>query len=536
MAQMTGGEAVVATLRALGIDAVFGIPSVHNLPIVDALGREADPRFWVVRHEQGAGHMADGYARATGRLAVALTSTGPGAANSVGALWEAYHANSPVLEITGQIATRWLDKGKGALHEVDRQPEFLGAVTKQVYRAGSVGEIPELVVEAAARAQSGRPGPTAVEVPIDLQYEQGAVEIPEPKPVRRRAPRAADVAEAVGLMGGARRIVIWAGGGAVRSGAGPALIRLAETLGAPVVTSTNGRGAVDEGHPLVIGAFTKSPAVRSYLESADLWIAVGTRLRYDATAEWTITAPNALIHVNIDPTERDRNYRAAVYLAADATAAVEALLAAYPGPLRPASPEVLRLASDTREAAFEHLGPWREVAEAIGAALGDTGILTCDATIAAYAFGNRVIPVRHRFGFLYPTTSAIGPGLPLALGAQVGRPDRRVIAICGDGGFLLDVGDLAMAAQYRLPVVFCVFNDHAYGILKRAQMREFGRLHGVELNAPDFMQLASAFGLKGLHAATPAEFRERLAEGLALREPVLLEVDVAAIGPIPLSG
>lgn len=533
---MTGGQAVVATLQALGVDAVFGIPSVHNLPIVDALAGETSPRLWVVRHEQGAGHMADGYARATGRLAVALTSTGPGAANSVGALWEAYHAGSPVLEITGQIATRWLDKGKGQLHEVDHQPEFLGAVTKQVYRAESVRDIPQIVADAAHRAQSGRPGPTAVEIPIDLQYETDVVDIPSPRPLERRAPRREDVARAVDLLAQASRIVIWAGGGAVRSDAGDALLELAERLGAPVVTSTNGRGAVDERHPLVVGAFTTRPAVREYLEQADVWVAVGTRLRYDATAEWTLRPPRALIHINIDPMTRDRNYPATVFMAADAQRAVEALLEALPAGRRKPDPVAERLAAETREQAMAGLGPYRAVAEAITEQLGDEGILVCDATVPAYAFGNRVIPVRHRFGFLYPTTAAIGPGLPLALGAQVGQPDRRVIAICGDGGFLLDVGDLAMAVQYQLPTVFCVFNDRAYGILKRVQQREFGRLHGVELEAPHFTTLAEAFGLRGLRAGSPDEFRARLSEAVASRRPTILEVDMAAIGPVPLGG
>jgi acetolactate synthase-1/2/3 large subunit len=535
MPQMTGGEAVVATLHALSIDTVFGIPSVHNLPIVDAMTGSTDPRLVVTRHEQGAAHMADGFYRATGRMAVALTSTGPGASNSVTGLWEAFHAGSPVLTITGQISTQWLDKGKGQLHEVDHQPEFLGAVTKRVFRVERVADIPATLVRAKNVAESGRPGPVAVEIPIDLQYERADVEIPASVPESdRMSPRAEEVEAAVRLIEDSPSIVIWAGGGAVRSGAGPALQELAERLQAVIVTSTNGRGAVDEHHPMAVGAFTTDPEVREHLETADLWIGVGTRFRYDATAEWSIRPPKKLIHVNLDRTARDRNYRADVFIAADARQTVDALLTALPKTRRAPTETASHLHVAPRERALSHLGPWREIAESITEVLGDQGILVCDATIPAYAFGNRVIPIRHPYGFLYPTTAAIGPGLPLAIGAQVGQPERPVVLIAGDGGFLLDVGDLATAAQYQIPVVFIVFNDHAYGILKRVQEREFGRLHGVELNAPDFVKLAEAFGLTALRATTPDGFRQRIEEAVALRRPTLLEMDMREIGPVPL--
>lgn len=536
MPQMTGGEAVVATLKALSIDTVFGIPSVHNLPIVDALAGLAAPRLVVVRHEQGAAHMADGFYRATGRVAVALTSTGPGAANSVTGLWEAYHAGSPLLTITGQIGTEWLDRGKGQLHEVDHQPEFLGAVVKRVFRVERVADIPDVLTRAAHLTVRGRPGPVAVEIPIDLQYQRDAIEmLPRPWP-DREAPTEQEVASATRLIGDSRSIVIWAGGGAVRTGAGPALQALSERIGALIVTSTNGRGAVDEGHPHAAGAFTTDAEVREYLEDADLWIGVGTRFRYDATAEWAIKPPRKLIHINLDRTARDRNYRADLYVAADARLTVEAIVRALPDGIRETPEAVRRLHLEPRERAFARLGPWRPIAEAVAEVVSDQGILVCDATIPAYAFGNRVIPIRHPHGFLYPTTAAIGPGLPLAIGAQVGAPDRPVVLLAGDGGFLLDVGDLATAAQYGIPVVFVVFNDRAYGILKRVQEREFGRLHGVNLNAPDFVQLAQAFGIRALHARSAETFTDRIREAVALREPVLLEMDMSEIGPVPLGG
>jgi acetolactate synthase-1/2/3 large subunit len=536
MAEMTGGEAVVAALAALSVDAVFGVPSMHNLPIVEALSRADRPRFWLARHEQGATHMADAYGRVSGGLAVALSSTGPGAGNSVTALLEASDANSPLLAITGQVATRWLERRRGALHDAQGQPQFLASVTKGVYRPLSVEEIPWAIFEAAERAVGGRPGPVAVEIPIDLQYARADVEIP--RIVRRapKSPRAEDIAAAVDLILGARRVVVWAGGGAVRADAGPVLKQLMERLGAPLVTSYNGRGVVDERHPLVIGAFTTVPEVRRYLEAADVWIAVGTRFRDDATAEWALKPPKALIHINVDRTERDRNYPAAVFVEADARLAVEALLEAIPGPARTPDPEGAALARTVREAAFKDLGPWRPWAEAITEALDADGILVCDATIAAYAFGQQVIPLRRSRSSLYPTTSAIGPGLPMALGAQVAAPDRPVVALCGDGGFLLDIGDLATAAQHRLPVVFLVFNDRAYGILRRIQRAEFGHAYAVDLNAPDFVAVAKGFGLDAYRATQVDDLKRILAEAQTRRGPVLVDIDVNAVGPVPLAG
>ena len=535
-ARMTGGEAVVRTLMALGVRAVFGIPSVHNLPIVDALARvPGAPEFVGTRHEQGACSMADAYARATGGLGVCLTSTGPGAANSVASMFEAETSCSPVLQITGQVPTEFLDRRKGVLHEIRDQPAMLGAVTKGVGRAASVASIPEAVVAGARLALSGRPGPAVVECPIDLQYASDTVTLPTGLVVPPVIPAAPDVEAAARMLGAGRRVAIWAGGGALRSRADVAA--LAERLGAMVVVTGNGRGAIDESHPLCVGPFSADAEVRAHLESCDVWLGLGTRFRYDSTAEWAIRPPaGGVVHVNIDPDERGRNYPAEVFVAADAGETVQALLRALPAGARSPDPAIAGLAEGARSRALERLGHWVDAVAAMESVLPRETVLVRDATMAAYTFGNRLVRVHEPGTSIYPAGVAIGLGLPFALGAQVADRSRPVVAMCGDGGFMLNLSELASAVQARIPAVVLLFNDRAYDVLRRNQDRAFaGRRKGVELHAPDFQMLGAAFGVRTMKVARMDEFGPRLREALAARSegPVLVEVDVDGIGAIP---
>jgi acetolactate synthase-1/2/3 large subunit len=538
-ARMTGGEAVVRTLMALGVRVVFGIPSVHNLPVVDALGRvPGAPEFVGARHEQGACTMADGYARATGGLGVCLTSTGPGAANSVASMFEAEVSCSPVLQITGQVPTQYRDRRKGVLHEIRDQPGMLRAVTKGVSWPAAVEDIPGTVLAGARLALSGRPGPAVVECSIDLQYAEAEVSIPQGLVVPPAMPAAPDVDAAARLLHGARRVAIWAGGGAVRARADVAA--LAERLGALVVTTGSGRGALDEAHPLCAGPFSTDPEVAAYLEACDVWLGLGTRFRYDSTAEWKLSPPagpgRGIIHVNVDPEERDRNYPAAVYVAADAGETVRALLGALPPGRREPAPEIPALIEGARGRALERLGPWVDAVAAMEEILPPETVLVRDATMAAYTFGNRLVRVHGPGRSIYPAGVAIGLGLPFALGAQVADRARPVVAMCGDGGFMLNLGELASAVQARIPAVILLFNDRAYDVLRRNQDRTFaGRRVGVELHAPDFQALGRAFGVRTLKVARMDEFGPRLRQALQEREsgPVLVEVDVDAVGAIP---
>ncbi|MEJ5221671.1 MAG: thiamine pyrophosphate-binding protein, partial [Tepidiforma sp.] len=292
---MTGGEAVYHALRALGVEHVFGIVSVHNIPIYDAIHRLGGITPIAVRHEQGALHAADGYARATGRLGVAIASTGPGTTNAMTGLYEAQFASSRVLLITGQVESLFYGKGKGFLHEAEAQLPMLRTVTRRAESVRRTEDIAETIVSVARDISTGRPAPGAVEIPIDLQYARAEVDVPHVEGWPRIRPQRDALSRAADALKQARRIVIWAGGGVLAAGAEAELQQLAESLGAPVVTSANGRGAIPEDHPLALGPLSAHPGLQEVFETAEAVLAVGTRFQAGPTRNWSLRFGGRLI-------------------------------------------------------------------------------------------------------------------------------------------------------------------------------------------------------------------------------------------------
>src|SRR5215469_9106262 len=326
--EMTGGEAVVSALEALGVRHVFGIVSVHNLPIYDAIARRGTITPIGVRHEQAAAHAADGYARATGELGVVIASTGPGTTNTMTGLFEAGLASSPVLLVTGQIDSKYLGKGRGVLHEAEQQRLMLASVCRRAETVRRTEDIARTVVAVAEDIRAGRPQPGAVEIPIDQQYRRAEVVVPDLRKDSGYGPDPDAVAQVAGALSAARRPVLWAGGGVISAGAGPALTALAERLGAPVVTTIEGRGSIPEDHPLCLGALTTSPAVEDVVSGADLVFAVGTRFQGNATRNWSLPLHGTLAHLDADPAVIGRNYPAALPMVGDARTGLELLLGA----------------------------------------------------------------------------------------------------------------------------------------------------------------------------------------------------------------
>ena len=542
MAERSGGDLVYETLQAAGVDTVFGIVSVHNVPFYDAMQRRGGIRPIAVRHEQHAVSMADGYARATGRLGVAVTSTGPGAANSMGGMIEAYWSSSPVLQITGQIETPYLDQAKGFIHEAKDQLGMLRSVTKYATRIERTEDIPTSLQEAIRQALSGRRRPVAVEIPIDQQYFDADVPVPELTPPPRLEPSAFGVRRAADLLSQARRPLIWAGGGVISSGAWDELRTLAERLSAGVITSTAGRGAIPEDHPLCIGNHALEPPVRELLKSSDVLLAVGTHFTGPHTQNWRLELPEKLIHVDVDGAEMNRNYPVEVGLVADAQRALAALIAAV-GEATSVEPgyaeEVRQVGEQVRTSVRATLGPYAEIMDSLRAALPRDAIIVRDATIPAYTWGNRLLPIYEPRTSIYPTSVAIGPGLPLAIGAKVAQPDRAVVAMVGDGSFQISVQELATAAHYHLGVVILVFNDQGYGVLRNIQNNIFeGRQIAVDIHTPDFVKLAEAYGIWSTRVSSPKEFGPALEKALSIGGPALIDVDQLAIGPmaVPYTG
>ncbi|MGD9935421.1 MAG: thiamine pyrophosphate-binding protein [Dehalococcoidia bacterium] len=535
MQEMTGGEGVVAALKAIGVTHVFGIVSVHNIPIYDAIYRDGTITAIGVRHEQGAVHAADGYARATGKLGVAIVSTGPGTVNAMPGLFEAQFASSRVLLLTGQVDTVYYGKGKGFLHEAPKQMDSLRSVTRLAESVRRAEDIGETVVRVARDIMTGRPQPGAIEIPVDLQYAKASIDIPHVEGWPRPQPPREAVAAAADALSKAKRPLIWAGGGVITADAAAELQQLAEYLGAPVVTSVNGRGAIPEDHPLALGPLSNDPAIDPIIQEADVVFAVGTRFQGGATRNWTLSIPGKLIHLDADPSVIGRNYAPGITVLSDAKPGLAAILKALSG--KAAEPEYTaraRAASDTARAAIrEQIGPdYEAIMDAMRELLPRDGCIVRDATVPAYLWGNRLAPILEPRTSMMSTSAAIGPGLPLAIGAAIGS-GKKTALIQGDGGFMLNLSELATAAQYKAPVIVCVFNDAGYGVLRSIEGRTFeGRQFGVELGSPDFAAIAKAMGMHGEAVKGVDQFRDAFARAVAAPGPVLLDIDMSVLQPM----
>jgi acetolactate synthase I/II/III large subunit len=532
---MTGGEAVVAALETLGVRHVFGIVSVHNLPIYDAITRRGTITPIAVRHEQAAAHAADGYARATGELGVVIASTGPGTTNTMTGLFEASFASSPVLLVTGQIDSRYLGKAKGFLHEAEHQRGMLSSLCRRVDTVSRTEDIGRAIIAVADDIRAGRPQPGAVEIPVDQQYRRAGVVVPDPRQDSRYVPDAAAVAKVAEALSAASRPVLWAGGGVVSSGAGPALLALAERLSAPVVTTVAGRGSLPEDHPLCLGALTTSPPVEDIVSSADVVLAVGTRFQGNSTRNWSLSFGGTLAHLDVDPAVIGRNYPTALPAVGDARIGLELLLGAVSKvSADPGHAEKARSAAATARAdARAQLGEDHcQIMDAIRRHAPRESVIVRDATVPAYLWGDRLLPILQSRTSMRPASGAIGPGLPLALGAAMGS-GHPVVLIAGDGGFMLHIGELATAVQQNVPVVICLFNDRGYGVLRGIQARQFdGRTTGVDLATPDFPALAASMGVQAARVTDPGEFESRFRDAIASGRPALLDIDLLSLSPL----
>jgi acetolactate synthase I/II/III large subunit len=533
--EMTGGEAVVRALETLGVRHVFGIVSVHNLPIYDAMARRGTITPIAVRHEQAAAHAADGYARATGELGVVIASTGPGTTNTMTGLFEASFASSPVLLVTGQIDSNYLGKAKGFLHEAEHQRLMLSSLCRRVETVRRTEDIARAIISVAEDIRAGRPQPGAVEIPIDQQYRRAEVVVPGLREDCAYLPGADAVAKVAEALSAATRPVLWAGGGVISSGAGPALLALAERLTAPVVTTIEGRGSIPEDHPLCLGALTTSPPVEDIVSNADVVLAVGTRFQGNSTRNWSLSFSGTLAHLDADPAVIGRSYPTALPVVGDARIGLELLLGAL-GRVSadPEHAEKARAAAVTARAdARAELGEDHcQIMDAIRRHTPRASVIVRDATVPAYLWGDRLLPILQPRTSMRPASAAIGPGLPLALGAALGS-GHPVVLIAGDGGFMLHVGELVTAVQHDVPVVICVFNDRGYGVLRGIQARQFdGRTTGVDLTTPDFPALATSMGVQATRVSGPAEFEARFRDAIASGRPTLLDIDLLALSPL----
>ncbi len=532
---MTGGQALVAALINEGIDTIFALPGVQLDGAFDALyDEQARIRVVHTRHEQATAYMADGYARSTGRIGTCLVVPGPGLLNAAAGLSTAYACNSPVLCITGQIQSDLIEFGRGLLHEIPNQLTMVRSVTKHAARAMTPGEIPALVRDAITELWSGRVRPVEIEVPPDTLLSRSDIELLDAAPSRRRPAGDPDLIEqASKLLGGAKTPLIFAGGGVLGSEAWEELRVLADLLQAPVVMSSNGKGAVSDRHYLA----QSSVGGAELIKEADVIFAVGTRFVDPATAKWKIEPGRTVIQMDIDPEEVGRNYQVTLGIVADAKVGLAALaerIGAHSG-RRPSREKELTEFKDGIAAKINSIQPQTDLAMAIRNALPDEGIVVSEMTQIGY-WSNLGYPVYQPRTFFTPGyQGTLGYGFPTALGVKVGNPSTPVVSVNGDGGFGFALNELSTMAKHGINAVVVVFNDNAYGNVRRIQSDQFGgRLIASDLLNPDMLKLADAFGIVGRRAEGAPGLKSAIEDAIKADEPTLIEVPVEVM-PNPWS-
>jgi acetolactate synthase I/II/III large subunit len=521
-ARSTGAEALVAGLERWQIERVFGLPGVHLDPLFDALhGARERVKLVHTRHEQGAAYMALGAAAATGRPSVFTVVPGPGLLNTGAALATAYACNAPVLCVTSTVVRPLLDRQYGSLHELPDQPGMLQRLTKWSARAEHAAQIPELVDEAFRQLLSGRPRPVALEIPPEVLAQRTSIARADARlvPFRLR-PDLEAIDRAAQLVCAARRPMIIVGGGA--QDAAPEVRELAEVLHAPVVSRQMGRGILSDEHPLALQA----NAANSLWAGVDLVIGIGTRLQQ--LREWGRDSALKVVRIDIDPVEHGRIAPPDAGIVADAAEATRALIDA----LRGRSLQAEDITAGIRAARERQRGELREqipvqvaFLEAIRAELPPDGVLIDEVTQVGHAAKLAFPTHAPRSLITSGYQGTLGYGYATALGVQASLPDRAVVSISGDGGFMYTMPELATAVLHDLPVVALVFNDGCYGNVDVIQKRWYGgRTIGTRLANPDFVALAEAFGALGLRARGPDELRRALRTALERRRPAIIDV------------
>jgi thiamine pyrophosphate-dependent acetolactate synthase large subunit-like protein len=533
---LTGARAAVGALEDAGVSVAFGLPGVHNL----ALWRELNGspiRLVGVRHEQTAAYAADGFARASGRLGVALTTTGPGAANTLAAVGEAWASRQPIVVIATDIPSTARRHGvwRGSLHEATDQAAMFTPVVKEAIRVHSADEIGPAVARAARTAPEAPARPVYVEIPTDLLDAE--VESPRLKVsdhLSRGDLDRGQLERALEILERARRPLIWAGGGALQSGAGDAVGRLAERLVAPVILTFSAKGLLPRGHGCLVESSPHVPEAGELWDEADVVVAIGSDLDGMMTQGWTQPQPPHLVAINVDPTDASKNYRPDAVVEADAAAATSALAEQLGerGGLDSLQRRVRELNRGVRKRLVAEEPEASAFLEALEAALPDEAVVVCDMCIPGYWLGGFHRPPAPR-KLSYPLGwGTLGCAFPQGLGAALAGTGPAV-SISGDGGFLYACGELAAAKQENIPLTAVIVDDGGYGMIRYDQDLHGDPREGVDLVSPDFVALAASFGVRADSVDGLGEhFAMALKGHVALREPTML-VAKAALGPPP---
>ena len=540
-----GADIVIEALKEEGVEVIFGLPGGAIMEVYDALYRDGSIKHILARHEQGAGHMAEGYAKATGKVGVAMTTSGPGATNIVTPIADAYMDSVPIVVITGQVPTHMI--GNDAFQEVD----IVGItrpVTKHNFLVRNIEELPLVIRQAFYIAKTGRPGPVLIDIPKDITQQLSNIGIPSEERVRESLPgykphtegNVQQIKKAARLIASAKRPVLYIGGGAVNSEAQEELVELAQLMKIPVTTTTQGKGAFPEDHPLALrmlgmhGTYYANMAVYN----ADLLIAVGARFDDRVTGKIDEFAPEArIIHIDIDPASISKNIVVDVPIVGDVKIVLRKLI----NEIKRRGAKILH--QEEREKWLAQIEKWKRlhplsyknsrkvikpqyVIEQIHEATGGDAIIVPGV-------GQHQMWAAMFFKFSYPRQflnsgglGTMGFGLPAGIGAKVGRPEKEVFVVDGDGSFVMTMQEIITAVEYKIPVRVAIINNGYLGMVRQWQELFYDRRYSeVDLSVqPDFVKLAEAMGAVGFRAEKPSEVREILDEALKIDDkPVILD-------------
>jgi len=543
--KMNGARILLECLKLEGVDTVFGYPGGTVINLYDELFSFKEIRHILPRHEQAGVHAADGYARATGKVGVAIATSGPGATNTVTGIATAYMDSIPLVIITGQVPTALI--GNDAFQEVD----IVGITrpcTKHNFLVKDVKELAAIVKKAFYIARSGRPGPVLVDLPKDVQIATAEFKYPDSVDIRGYKPtiegHPRQIEKAVAMMLAAKKPVIYVGGGAVLGNAAAELTTLARRLGAPVTTTLMGLGSFPEDDPLSLGLLGMHGTYYANMAvtNADLLVAVGARFDDRVTGKIATFAPHAkIIHIDVDPTSIKKNVRVDLPIVGD----VKGVLARMLKVVEEQGDKV----AEFKQAAghwLQEIEGWKDkypltykqAASVIKPqyVIQKLRELSDDDAIIATDVGQHQMWTAQFFTFTKPRTllssgglGTMGYGLPAAMGAQAAFPKRQVIVVCGDGGFQMNLQELATLVQNRLPVKIVILNNNFLGMVRQWQELFFDKRYSQTcLELPiDFVKLAEAFGAKGFQATKPDEVEGVIKKGFKTAGPVIMEFKIA---------
>ena len=538
--RITVGELAVRFLEASGVKTAYGVISIHNMPILDAMHQRGQVRFVSARGEAGACNMADAAARVSATWGVCITSTGTGAGNAAGALVEALTAGTPMLHLTGQIESQYVDRDWGYIHEAPAQLAMLSAVSKAAFRIRDAQSALSILREAHRLAHTPPCGPVSIEIPIDVQAQ--LLDLPadvSPLPLAPLTPSAAQLDALAAQLRSAQRPLLWLGGGARHAGA--AVQRLID-MGWAVVTSVQGRGVVSEQHPMSLGAFNVQKPVEALYAQVDAMLVVGSRLRSNETLNYKLQLPHQRYRIDANPLADQRAYSSELFLHADASLALHALADRLQGRMCTDAnwPQAVAQARQAAEAMVDaSLGPYVALKDSLNRVQKQTaqGLWWVrDITLSNSMWGNRSLWLDHPRAGVHALGGGIGQGLAMGIGAalsaQAHQLGRKTVALVGDGGLMLNPGELACAQQENAQIVVLVMNDQRYGVIQNIQDAMYGgRRCYVDLCTPDFSLLCASLKIPHFLLSQPQDCDVVLNQAMAHEGPVMVEVDMNRWGP-----